>query len=257
MDKEKRYREATPLADRDDYQAWQKQRDEEEAMSAEDKFRDELDNRNVKIYNAWKQLLLSIRDHGFQSGDEGFDEFFDTKEGPYLLQTGYFDSFSFYTPGFDIHDNETGGVGIGVWYKDGEEAGGDVFKEFIPKLKKNRGAEMIITGAVFLPYGSKVPEVTSSEKQQLNLYTKDMVADGYSRKGIAGLVQFMQEVIDGNAGKYFPGAKHIEYTGLEDGRPSVTVAYDVPVIPDIDSDKTYNIVRAVEKLSNEFIYLFI
>lgn len=246
----KKYRESTPLEDRDDYQAWKAQHDDEEAQSTKDKYRGTLKDRNSSIYQAWNQFLMSLNDHAFEGRGEGFKDFIEDGS---LLQTGYFDSFAFYTPGFDVHDEETGGIGIGIWYKKGGEAGGDVFDEFIPNLKKHRGVSFYITAAVSLPEDSEVSRVTDSERQQLNIYTKEIVASGkVSRKEVAGLVQFFKEVIDGNAGKYFPGARNVYYSGLEGpNRPAVLVEYEVPVIPDIDDDKTYDIIRGAEKLYKE------
>ena len=260
-----KYDESTPLADRDEYQAWKKQHDEEEAKSSKDKYGKELNSRNDKIYQAWRHLIATIRDHGFNSwysGSEGFDEFLNDKE-PYLCPTGYFNSLSFNTEGLDfgsVAEERLGGMGIAIWYKTevpgGREAGGDVFEEFIPNLKKARGAEFAIIATTPIYENSEMTYGMKSEKQQLNLYTKSLIEEGYTRSEISDVIKAYQDFIDGDTEKYAPGSTHAVYSGLEEDRPCVIAFYDIPLIPDLDDDETYNVVRCVENFYNTFVKPF-
>lgn len=245
MDK---YRESTPLEDRDTYQSWKKQRDNAESMSSKEKFSTELYVRNKKIYKAWCDMINSVKTAGhFNLDGEGFDEFLG--RNIYLRQTGYYDSFSFYHSGLDVHEYNTGGIGIGVYYKDGQPAGGSVFDDFIPKLKKTGGAELSISCLVC--YDSDDMENLKSEKQMMNLFTKYLIGEGRSRRQIAPVIKFFNEIINGNGQIYFPGADSVGFYGLEDGRPSIMVTYSVSVIPTEEESK--NVVKCVNTMHREVI----
>ncbi len=245
----KKYRESTPLEDRDAYQSWKDERDDVESMSSKEKFSTELYNRNQKIYKVWCDMIEKVmRAGGFDSDGDGFDAFLD-KNDPFLSQTGYYDSFSFCHSALDVHEYNSGGIGIGVYYKDGTEAGGYVFKDFIPKLKKTGGAELRISCLVC--YDSDDMEDLKSEKQMMNLFTKYLLGEGRSRSQIASVIKFFNEIINGNGQVYFPGADSVGFYGLEDGRPSIMVTYSVSVTPTEEEIK--NVVDCVRTMDREVI----
>ena len=245
----KKYTESTPLADRDAYQSWKDERDDVESMSSKEKFSTELYNRNQKIYKVWYDMIEKVMNAGgFASDGDGFDAFLDEKD-PFLVQTGYYDSFSFCHSGLDVHEYNSGGIGIGVYYKDGTEAGGDVYKEFIPKLKKTGGVELSISCLVC--YDSDDMENLKSEKQMMNLFTKYLIGEGRSRSQIASVIKFFNEIINGNGQVYFPGADSVGFYGLEDGRPSIMVTYSVSVTP--TEEEVKNVVNCVRTMDREVI----
>lgn len=255
----KKYRESTPLADRDTYQSWKDERDDVESMSSKEKFSTELYNRNQKIYKAWSTLVQSMHEAGFDNymGGDGFEEFLNEKE-PYLNPTGYYDSDSFCTPGFYYHDKMSGGIGIAVYYKGGHEAGGDVFEEFIPKLKKFGGAEICLIAAVSVDDEEVQRELRDIEstKQFMNLYSKYLIHDyGMSRREAADVINFFNSIIDESGKGKFTGAKKVSFWGLEMGRPGVIVYYDVSVKP--TEEETKNICNGLKILAENVTKPFI
>ena len=249
----KRYNESTPLEDRDEYQDWQYGQDELEALPAKKRFATQLRDRNRPIYNAWKKLFAAIYaagPFGWEAGadkeiddktrpdnfgGEGFCEFFtgySDKIGGFsychLKQTDYFNSDSLCSSNFVIHDPMASGIGIGVYYKDGEEAGGSVYDKFIPRLKKAGGAEIYINFAVHCE-----DDLTraGSEKQMMNLYTKYLLSTGLDRTTAAPIVGFFNDVINGDGIRLFPGSESVGFYGIENERPTIGVRYNVDVIP--------------------------
>lgn len=260
----RRYSESTPLADRDALQAWQKEYDAKEARSSKEKFGSKLRDRNKEIYEGWYTLMSTIQNRAFHEDvidSEGFDDFLN-REDPYLCPTGHFNSLSFSTNGFDLGsfaEHRVGGLGIGIWYHPGDEAGGDVYEEFIPKLKKAGGADILIFAASPLFEDSNLTYGMKSEKQQLNLYTKSLLGNGFTRSEVSGVIKAYQDFIDGNTEEYAPGANgEVLYSGLEEERPCVFASYNnVPVNPLDDEDMFWNIVACAERFYDTFVGPFL
>lgn len=255
----KKYTESTPLEDRDDYAKWKKEYDAEQNKSAAEKYQYKLDDRNTPIYYAWYDFVEDMKEAGFDhyKGVDGFKNFLNEKE-PYLNPTGYYDSDSFCTPGFYIHDMESGGIGIAVYYKGGHEAGGNVAHEFIPKLKQYGGAEINIIATVAIDDEDFQKELRDIEsiRQFMNLYSKYLIHDqGMSRREAADVINFFNSIIDGSGKDKFTGATKVEFWGREWGRPGVMVEYDVSIKP--TAEETRDVCKGLRILSDNVVKPFI
>ena len=246
----RKYKESTPLEDRDEVAAFQAQKDKEEATPASEKYKGELDKRNEKYYHAWQKLITEMN-KAVESKEEGYllgsNEFMN--EG-YLEQTGYYDSASLYTsPG--INDCNCESQGIGIYFygagKDGEELGGDFIEDGAPAIKKCNGAQVIVIGYWAMNSAEAGDLWNDIEygrldiKTVVNLHIKSMIKAGYSRKDVAAEAHFLSSDINPSMFKGCDDA-YIQYRVS----PEVDLVYTVSPIPTDEEIK--NIVSGIKTL---------
>ena len=250
----KKFKEATPLEDRDEIAAFQAQRDKEEATPAAEKYADELKKRNGKYAIEWQNFFSRLREviEGFSYYSEGFDDACDG-EDPYLPATGYFDSASFYGPEGAGDSPNVEGIGIYIYHlKDnggGTEAGGVSLDEFISRVKKDGGVEFMLGGFWGVDeddddYQRIVNGYDTEFNQVVNAHVKCLLNKGHSRKDVAKEVQFFKNVDK----KDFPGCYQLDVQGDNCGRvmPTILAWYKLSPLP--TKEEQDNVIQGVKTL---------
>ena len=262
----KKYKESTPLEDRDEIAAFKAQQDKEEATPASEKYKGELDKRNEKYYKAWQEFISQINEA--LDGMIGYSAFINDK---YLPLTGYFDSWSFATAEGAGFNADSQGISIYLYSsgKDGGELGGDFIEEVVPAIKKCGGAELCVAGYWALDENSDKYDDALSRgeyhfdshsydreyniKNIVNIHVKDMIAAGHSRKDVAAEAQFLNSEINENTFKGCVDA----YMDIKENI-GVYVTYHISPIP--TKEEIANVVAGVRKLASNMCimgdYLF-
>ena len=275
--KKNRLYEGTPLDQRDEVAAFQAQRDKEEATPAAEKFGDELHKRNEKYLEVWRDFidrLDDVTDDHFGSAYGYSPDYYHLVGGeclesgdPYIPATGYFDSSSFSTGSEAVgSDPAEEGAAIYLYHlKDdcGTEAGGVDFDEFIARVKRDGGLELLLGGfwavdeddddynRIIRTRGDDYDFIDPEFSKVVNAHVKCLLNKGISRKDVAKEVQFLNNVDK----KDFPGCARLDIEGENGGRliPTILVWYKLSPLP--TKEEMNNVVKGLSTLLDHMCFL--
>lgn len=271
--KNNRLYEGTPLEQRDEVAAFKAQRDKEEATPAAEKYADELHKRNEKYFDVWRNFIERLADvteshfgsaHGYSPGYFSLVGAEGITEGEaYIPATGYFDSSSFSTGSDAVGDDPAEeGAAIYLYHLDntgdiGLEAGGCDFDEFIARVKREGGLEILLGGFWAVDEGDDDYQKIAHKgydtefSQAVNAHVKCMINHGISRKDVAKEVQFLNNVDK----KDFPGCSYLNVLPENSGRvmPTILASYKVSALP--TKEEQDNVVKGFKTLLDNMCFL--